>query len=201
MVRFASGDYAARSLQLIAGGPLSNDTAILAAHDLAKAAGLCAGNTSSSSSTRYPSGPCLSGNQWNLIQVRLGEKIPLQNAVDLAAALARFESGEHTTLENLAPFLDSLRPSAEEMAQLAKEDVHVKLSWSLLAYFNEALLPLFVRAQTKARAPVTWTAGPDFARSNGQMQERFRNLYKPLAKAEQGAVDAELNSFGFKRPA
>ena len=199
MVRFSSGDYTARSLQLIAGGPLSNDTAILAAHDAAKAGGLCAGNTSSSTapSSRYPAGPCLSGNQWNLIQVRLGEKVPLQNAVDLAAALARFESGDHTSLESLASFLDSLRPGPEEMARLVEEDVTP--NWSLLSYFNEALLPLFVRAQTEARAH--WTAGPDFARSNGQMQERYRKLYQPLPKAEQAAIDAELNSFGFKRSA
>ena len=101
--------------------------------------------------------------------MRLGEKVPLQNAVDLAAALARFESGEHTSLESLASFLDSLVPSDAEMARLAAIDATP--NWSLLSYFNEALLPLFVRAQTEARA--SWTAGPDFARSNGQMQERF----------------------------
>jgi len=83
------------------------------------------------------------------------------------------------------------------MERLAKEDVTP--NWSLLTHFNEALLPLFVRAQTEARA--TWTAGPAFARSNGQMQERFRKLYQPLSKAEQAAIDAELNSFGFKRSA
>jgi hypothetical protein len=190
-----SGEHAARSLALIAGGPLSNDTAILAAHAEAKASGRCTGDASSHPAAWFPTGPCLSGNQWNLIQVRLGEKLPLQNAVDLAAALARFEKGEHTTLESLASFLDSLRPGAEEMARLVEEDVTP--NWSLLSYFNEALMPLFVRAQTEARA--SWTSGPDFARSNGQIQERYRKLYQPLSKAEQAAIDAELNSFGFKR--
>jgi hypothetical protein len=170
-VRFPSGDCFARSLQLIAGGPLSNDTAILAAHTEAKASGRCAGNASSHPAAWFPSGPCLSGNQWNLIQARLGEKVPLQNAVDLAAALARFEAAAPTSLADAYAFLDSLVPSDAEMARLAAIDATP--NWSLLSYFNEALLPLFVRAQTKARAPVTWTASPDFAPTNGQMQERF----------------------------
>ena len=86
--------------------------------------------------------------------MRLGEKVPLQNAVDLAAAVSRFESAAPTSLAHAYAFLDSLVPSDAEMERLAKEDVTP--NWPLLTHFNEALLPLFVRAQTEARA--TWTA-------------------------------------------
>ena len=99
--------------------------------------------------------------------MRLGEKVPLQNAVDLAAAVSRFEAAAPTSLADAYAFLDSLVPSDAELARLAAVDATP--NWSLLSYFNEALLPLFVRTQTKARAH----GPPDRISRHGQMQERF----------------------------
>ena len=187
-LELCSGEHAARSLALIAGGPLSNDTAILAAHAEAKTSGRCAGDSSSHPVAWFPTGPCLSGNQWNLIQVRLGEKVPLQNAVDLAAALARFESTAPTSLADAYAFLDSLVPSDAELARLAAIDATP--NWSLLAYFNEALLPLYARAQG-------WTDAAGFADENARLYSAYRRRYQPLSKEELEEQEHRLHSFGY----
>ena len=184
----SSGEWASRSLSLIAGGPLSNDTAILAAHAEAKAAGRCTGDVRSHPAAWFPSGPCLSGNQWNLIQVRLGEKVPLQNAVDLAAAVSRFEAAAPTSLAGAYAFLDSLVPSDAELARLAAMDATP--NWSLLAYFNEALLPLHVRAQG-------WTGAAGFAGENARLYSAYRRRYQPLSKDEMEEQEHRLHSFGY----
>ena len=105
---------------------------------------------------------------------------------------------------NFRPFRS--RPRVIDHFALALAALDATPNWSLLAYFNEAVLPLFERVRMQRTAAGHEAGGPpagpgasDASVKQKRLQEQYRKLYQPLSKAEQAAIEAEMNSFGFTR--
>jgi hypothetical protein len=189
-----SGDFASISLARIAGGPASNDTALLGLSAAARSSGVCVADAAD---RWFPTGPCLTHNQVNLLQVRLGEKSVLEGATTLASFVAAFMAQSPPSVEQAYAFLDRIRFTPEELERHVREDVTPE--YSVMRYFNELFLPLYFRSKGWETEQKEGQLASELIAVNKRLFEEYRAVYAAKNTKEQQAED-EDNDFSYDQP-
>jgi len=217
------GQLAARSAAVIAGGSASEDKTILDAHEEAVKNGQCSPHASHSSSSdnnnTWPSGPCLTLAQLNLLRVRFGEKYVLENYHRIGEAAASFQDTQCDSVEACFDFLERFLIPPEELARLQREDITP--DYSVVEYLNEVLLPLYFHAKGwigvgtqrtsshgLSRAGATGvatgtgtSANPGSSRASETWQEaqmRIRRIYYPHPELDIEMENKVFGAFGYE---
>lgn len=199
VVVLCRGALASLSLAQMAGGPSSNDSSLLRAHDLASAAGQCDLSKPSVWFGVGTAGKCLNSNQLGMLRVRFGEKRALEALVDLAQLVTMFSRDRPRSVKAAYAWLvKHVAPSAADLKQYAATDASPGPLWSRFIFFNEALLPIyFIQAAMEPSVARLWSAEVD-ADEVERMQEQHRAMYRVELTPENKAADETAHSFGYE---
>lgn len=181
-------------LSQIAGGPSSNDTALLEASRTANEAGLC---SDASLTDRWwngstgAGGPCLSYQHTNLLRVRRSEKQVLEQLIRLVKRVDEFVADAPQSIEAAFQWLDRLLFTPDQLAAFAARDITPP--YFHLGFFNEHLLPLYI---TQNRWDQSDDGSVDSTVSIA-LQLKYRALYAPETPYQLAEHDRLFTEFGY----